>query len=47
LRVGYADISIPQKNGDSHLFHLLIVRLSYFLRWYDVDLYRRPLPVLV
>jgi hypothetical protein len=47
LRVDYADVSIPQKNGDSHFFHLLIVRLSYFLHWYDFDLDQRPLPVLV
>jgi hypothetical protein len=47
LSVDYADVSIPQENGGSHFFHLPIVRLSYFLHWYDFDLDQRPLPVFV
>jgi hypothetical protein len=31
LGVEYDDVYLPQENGDSHLFHLPIVRLSYFL----------------
>jgi hypothetical protein len=31
------DVSIPAEDGSLNLFHLPIVRLSYFLHWYDFD----------
>jgi hypothetical protein len=47
LSVDYADVSLPQQNGGSILVHIPIVKLNYFLHWYDFDLDERPLPVLV
>jgi hypothetical protein len=45
--VTYADVSVQPDSGDPISLRIPVVRLSYFLHWYDFDLDQRPLPVLV
>jgi TPR repeat protein len=47
LSVDETDVSIQGEDGCLNLFHIPIVRLSYFLHWYDFDLDQHPPPLVV
>jgi hypothetical protein len=47
LSVTYADVSVQPDGGDPISLRIPLVRLSYFLHWYDFDLDQRPSPILV
>jgi hypothetical protein len=47
ISIDSTDVLIYGEDGGSTMFPIPVVRLSYFLHWYDFDLDRRPLPVLV
>jgi hypothetical protein len=47
LSVDFIDVSIHGEDCGESLVHLPVVRLSYFLHWYDFDLDQRPPAVLI
>jgi hypothetical protein len=46
VSVTYADVSVQPYGGGQISLRSPVVRLSYFLHWYDFDLDQRPRPVL-